>query len=541
MKDSANERKCGRYRSLIENFEDQEPTRVVFDPESTTGGSFLDTTSFDTIEVESLFQTFEKPRITLGEISLYRSLINPLMSPAQIACRQEGLKELSENVALREELESLVKGAVNYEKGLFNFMWKRFMGVFSGDSSDKNESPGFGYEAFKKTRHLLRAIQKTSSTIAQPKSPFLVGIVEDLKLVNTNRTSQLILDKAYFTRDGIKTKEERRSWFSGFRFRPSLFNPLLFVLIMAGGVLVFKYFTHVLGDLNSAMGPIIMFMGLPVNVVVAFMLGAYDRDHFIAPMGKELRSDPEMQLVFDALGEIETLLVHDKFSRQFPGPVCLPTIVEADHHQLTAENLWNAPIGTDNKTYVGNDVSLVDERLNFITGPNSGGKTALCKTICQAQILGQSGAYVPATKMSLSVVRHIYYQAPEAGSLETAQGRFATELERTRDIFFNCKEPSLVVLDEPFEGTSFEERLEITRQVLDGFVKTGASVLFITHNFPLVHLYKEQDIGQFLETVFEDNCFTYLFREGIANTSHADRVVTQLGFSRKDIENYLKN
>jgi DNA mismatch repair ATPase MutS len=255
-------------------------------------------------------------------------------------------------------------------------------------------------------------------------------------------------------------------------------------------------------------------------------------------MGIKLRKDPEIHSILDALGEIETLLAHDKFSRQFPGPVCLPTIIEADQHQLTVENLWNAPIGAASNAYVGNDISLVQERLNFITGPNSGGKTALCKTLCQAQILGQSGGYVPAIKMSLSVVRHVYYQAPEAGSLETAQGRFATELERTRDIFFNSSGCCLVVLDEPFEGTSYEERLEITKQVLDGFLKIGTSVLFITHNFPLVYLFRERNIGQFLETEFENDVFTYRFKNGIANTSHAAYVVTQLGFTKEDIANY---
>jgi len=270
-----------------------------------------------------------------------------------------------------------------------------------------------------------------------------------------------------------------------------------------------------------------------------FMTGGFDRDNFIIPVGKKLRKDPEIQSILDALGEIETLLVHDKFSRHFPGPVCLPSIIEAEQHQLIVESLWNAPIATTNETYIGNDISLLDDRLNFITGPNSGGKTALCKTICQAQILGQSGGYVPAKKMSLSVIKHIYYQTPEAGSLETAQGRFATELERTRDIFFNSREPCLVVLDEPFEGTSYEERLEITRDILDGFIETGASVLFITHNFPLVHLYNKQKTGQFLETVFEDNVFTHRFKEGIASTSHANRIASQLGFSQEDINNHL--
>jgi len=540
MKKPANNKKYnGRYKSIIAEIEDLPPTRANYDSSALIGESFLDSASFTTIEVESLFQTFDKTQLKLGEVALYRSLTNPPMDSVSVVHRQKGLQELSENRTLREVFSRLIDEIDVHEEGLFDLMWGRFVGFSETDVRYSRERSGFGYDAFKRSRCLLKAIQKISLSIPQPETPFLASIVEDLKLVNTNRTSQLILDKAYVTERGIKTKEEKKWWVPGYRFRASMFKPVFLALILIVLMSFFNFVDNVHGGLGSGVGPIALFMGIPLLFFTMFMTGGFDRDNFIIPVGKKLRKDPEIQSILDALGEIETLLVHDKFSRHFPGPVCLPSIIEAEQHQLIVESLWNAPIATTNETYIGNDISLLDDRLNFITGPNSGGKTALCKTICQAQILGQSGGYVPAKKMSLSVIKHIYYQTPEAGSLETAQGRFATELERTRDIFFNSREPCLVVLDEPFEGTSYEERLEITRDILDGFIETGASVLFITHNFPLVHLYNKQKTGQFLETVFEDNVFTHRFKEGIASTSHANRIASQLGFSQEDINNHL--
>ena len=85
----------------------------------------------------------------------------------------------------------------------------------------------------------------------------------------------------------------------------------------------------------------------------------------------------------------------------------------------------------------------------------------------------------------MSPADRIFYQIPQPGQLERHEGRFATELSRTRDIFFACSPMSLTVLDEPFEGTSFEERLSVSRQVLDGFIKLGSSTIFITHNHAL--------------------------------------------------------
>ena len=539
MEDAVSNSRYGRYDSLLENFEDNEPDRIIFDPGSEIGETYLDSASFEIIEIESLVNTFDQPQLKLGKIALYRALTNPSMKADEIIHRQEGLRELSENSELRDDFIELIDDIEEHEEGLFDLMWGRFVGFSSPDSRYTRDRSGYGYEAFKHSRDFFLAVQKKSLSITQPKTPFLQSILDDLKLVNTNRTSKLIVEGAYLSEKKALLKEEKKWWTPAYRFKPSIFRPIIFAVLMLVIWSIFSYFSQVHGGLDSAIGPMILLMVFPLFFLTIVMIGSFDRDQFIAPLGKKLRKEPEMQSVLDALAEIEILLTHDKFAQQFPGNVCLPTIIEADQHQLTVENLWNAPIGTANGTYVGNDISLTNERINFITGPNSGGKTALCKTLCQAQILGQSGGYVPAAKMSLSVVKHIFYQAPEAGSLDSAQGRFATELQRTRDIFFNCKEPCLVVLDEPFEGTSVEERLEITAQVLDGFIRTGASILFITHNFSLVHLYKEKSIGQFLETVFENNTFTYRFKEGIASTSHADRVVEKLGFSMKDIENHL--
>ena len=82
-------------------------------------------------------------------------------------------------------------------------------------------------------------------------------------------------------------------------------------------------------------------------------------------------------------------------------------------------------------------------RLGFVTGPNSGGKTAFCKTLAQVQLLAQIGCYVPATDAEMAVADRIYYQAPETGSLADLEGRFGIELQRTKEIFLATTPRSL--------------------------------------------------------------------------------------------------
>ena len=108
----------------------------------------------------------------------------------------------------------------------------------------------------------------------------------------------------------------------------------------------------------------------------------------------------------------------------------------------------NPILGKGFKDYVGNPIDLSNKRLTLITGPNSGGKTAFCKTLAQTQLLAQTGGYVPAETAAMAVADHIYYQAPEISQLADGEGRFGTELRRTKAIFLTATPKSLVIMDE---------------------------------------------------------------------------------------------
>ena len=150
-----------------------------------------------------------------------------------------------------------------------------------------------------------------------------------------------------------------------------------------------------------------------------------------------------------------------------------------------------------------NDILLDDAgRLLVITGPNSGGKTAYCKTVVQIQLLAQIGCYVPAIGARLVLAERIFYQVPDPGHLDEGMGRFGHELKRTREIFFNSTARSLVVLDELSEGTTFEEKMELSEYVLSGFYKLGASTLLVTHNHELCERLQEKGIGRYFRASF---------------------------------------
>ena len=102
-----------------------------------------------------------------------------------------------------------------------------------------------------------------------------------------------------------------------------------------------------------------------------------------------------------------------------------------------------------------------------------------------------------------------------------------------------CSARSLVVLDEMAEGTTFEEKMQSSIDVLDGFYRKDNSTILITHNHQLVDVFVKRKIADPRQVEFADELPTFKLVPGISRISHADRVAKKIGFSKQDIDNYL--
>jgi DNA mismatch repair ATPase MutS len=180
-------------------------------------------------------------------------------------------------------------------------------------------------------------------------------------------------------------------------------------------------------------------------------------------------------------------------------------------------------------------------RLSFISGPNSGGKTTICKSIVQNQLLAQMGSHVLAEKATINIADMIRYQAPKFDGLQDDEGRFGTELGRTRDIFYSTSPRSLVILDELAEGTTYEERLHESFGILSDFHTIGNNTVLVTHNHSLVDRFMAEKKGQCLMAEFNGDDPTYRIVPGISRVSHAGRITRKINFSQEDRHRYMKD
>ena len=526
------------YETIL-NTETNEPPEIRASKPLETGEGAIDEATFRTIEVDRLFDVVNHSGTVIGQSILYRSLARPLASAEPIQMKQAALRELQSNTELREKLEVLLTRAATRENDFYNLLYGTFLGLI-GTPGHKLEIEGYGYESYRKGTQFMLDLVKDAEAMPTPESSYLKGIVEQIRGFAKTRWHALMEGPAIKTEKGFKTSEEKGALTPGFTFKPTLFKPLLITAAVAFIALLYYLAPLAQFGISPAAVPALMIFSIPALMVYVPIVGTYDRDSCIYPLRDDFKGSSDIQHTLELLGKLDELWSFLEYAKSFDSPMVLPTIVDSDSYIARLKAAKNPILGKEIPNYVPNDVDL-EPRLTFITGPNSGGKTAICKTISQIQLLTQIGCPVPAEKAETAVADRIFYQVPEFSSLEDGEGRFGTELKRTKAIFMATSPKSLVILDELSEGTTYEEKLETSSNVLNGFNKKGNVTILITHNHELVDRFMQEEIGQALQVEFKGDHPTFRLIEGISRVSHADRVAKKIGFGKEDIEQYLQD
>jgi DNA mismatch repair protein MutS len=504
-----------------------------------TGAGVIDESAFNAIEVDELFDAVNHASTIIGQAVLFRSLTQALGVLDEIKAKQQAVEELRSNSVLKETLERIVETAAEHEKDFYLLLFGEFLGTF-GTAREEHEIEGYGYLQFKRgIRFMLELVDQIQATEV-PQSAYLKTLFDKIRAFAETRAFSLMKGPVYITESGIQSRQERKGSFSpAIIFRPRLFKPLLITFFFGIIWALAHFFPTDMFNVSVEAIPTAMIFFVPLLLIYYPVVGGFDRDSCIIPLRNEFRNSSDVAETLDALGQLDELLSFIKFADTFGSSMVLPDLVESDHHRINLVDARNPVLGKQNYAYIANDFVLDDDRLVLVTGPNSGGKTAFCKTVTQIQLLAQIGCYVPAQSATLTVADRIFYQAPEISHLDDGEGRFGTELKRTKDIFLATTAKSLVVLDELSEGTTFEEKMESSSNVLNGFYRKGNSTILITHNHQLVDNFVRQGIGLPKQVEFAHDAPTYKLIEGISRVSHADRVAKKIGFSKEDIDNYL--
>lgn len=189
---------------------------------------------------------------------------------------------------------------------------------------------------------------------------------------------------------------------------------------------------------------------------------------------------------------------------------------------------------------VANDIVLGEAyKTIVVTGPNTGGKTVILKTLGLLQMMGQSGLYLPVKEeSSIGVFNHILSDIGDEQSIEQSLSTFSSHLKTIVSILEVIDENSLVLFDELGAGTDPQEGAALAISILDHIGAVG-SFAMITSHYPELKLYgynRPQTMNASMEFDIDSLSPTYKFKMGVPGRSNAFEIAKRLGLKDEIID-----
>ena len=196
--------------------------------------------------------------------------------------------------------------------------------------------------------------------------------------------------------------------------------------------------------------------------------------------------------------------------------------------------LWQAwhPL-LDREKAVANDIILGEEyQAIVITGPNTGGKTILLKTIGVIQLMAQMGLYIPAGENSrVGIFTEIFADIGDEQSIEQNLSTFSSHMSNIVSILKQINDKSLLLIDEIGSGTDPQEGSSLAIAILDYIASKQSYVIASTH-YPELKAYgydRPKTINASMEFDGDTLQPTYQLLLGVPGRSNAFDISKRLG------------
>jgi len=204
-------------------------------------------------------------------------------------------------------------------------------------------------------------------------------------------------------------------------------------------------------------------------------------DRILSELSESVRPSVDaLQQSHDALIVLDTLYARARFAAEFD---CAPfelghsadgfAILNGRHPLLLAQGI---PV-------VAFDLTLEpSERTLLISGPNTGGKTVLLKSLGLFAALAQSGIPVPVGKQSrLAIFDEVYADVGDEQSISSSLSTFSAHVRNLAEVLRYASADSLVLIDELGSGTDPVEGAALGGAILESLTRRGSLSVATTH------------------------------------------------------------
>jgi DNA mismatch repair protein MutS2 len=187
---------------------------------------------------------------------------------------------------------------------------------------------------------------------------------------------------------------------------------------------------------------------------------------------------------------------------------------------------------------LGAEVVPIDVALgrNFdllvITGPNTGGKTVVLKTVGLLTVMAMCGLYIPAREGSrISLFDQIFVDIGDEQSIEQSLSTFSAHMSHLIAILQAANQHSLILLDELGSGTDPVEGAALGQAILERFQSLKVRAIVTTHHSALKNFAYQYEATENACVEFDPVTFkpTYQLTIGRPGQSNALAVSGQLG------------
>jgi DNA mismatch repair protein MutS2 len=243
----------------------------------------------------------------------------------------------------------------------------------------------------------------------------------------------------------------------------------------------------------------------------------------------------ELSRAFIALAQMDAIFARARFAIKYDG--IKPELSEDTRFEFISARHPLLILQSGKEKVVANTVTLGGkDRTLIITGPNTGGKTVLLKTIGLLSLMVRAGLLIPVGRGSKAALfKEVYADIGDEQSLAQSLSTFSSHMTSIVEVVKSAEVGTLALLDEIGVGTDPREGAAIARAVLEHLNESGAVTVSTTHFGQLKTLAYNLPgmINGSLEFDEATLSPTYRLRAGIPGSSKGITIARRLGLDER--------
>ena len=457
-----------------------------------TAGQFmeLDLTARQTLELTetmrgkekkgSLLWVLDKTRTAMGHRLIRGWLERPLLSPVQIARRQQAVNDLVGDIITREELALELREVTDLE---------RLIGrVVYGSAGGRDLAAlGSGLGRLPRLRELLQQALVDEPPFSVREGKFIrEGYSEEVdRLRNViDHGAELLADLEGRTKEqtGIRNMKVGYNKVFGYYIEVAKSQTDLVPqdwVRKQTTVNAERYISQELKELEHT-----ILSAQDKVVALEYQLFVELREEVCAHVA-QIQAAAAAVAQVDVLTSFAVVAAANQYCMPLVDSSSVLSITEG-RHPVVEKMLKNA-------VFVPNDTHMDDgdDLCAIITGPNMAGKSTYMRQVALIVLMAQMGSFVPARSAHIGVVDRVFTRIGASDDLAAGQSTFMVEMSEVAQLLKNASRRSLLILDEIGRGTSTYDGMAIARAVLEHCAdrrRLGAKTLFATHYHELTVL-----------------------------------------------------